>query len=126
MTVILIVTLQRGHDVVSDSLIVLPVITVNQPNGAVAKQELKKKTPISCEKSRMELQSLMRILSRIPTSSLVHKFACVYNRLTQGSNEKATNICLKVSCQAPIVAFCCHSFVCCWMLGQRCIIRSFY
>lgn len=51
---------------------------------------------MTCEKNRMELQSLMRILSRIPTSRLVHKFACVYNRLTQGSNEKAANICLKL------------------------------
>lgn len=43
MTVTLVVTLQREHDVISDPLIVLPVITVNQPNGAVAKQELKKR-----------------------------------------------------------------------------------
>lgn len=44
MTVTLVVTLQREHDVVSDPLIVLSVITVNQPNRAVAKQELIKDT----------------------------------------------------------------------------------
>lgn len=73
-------TLQRQHAMVSDPLIVLPVITVNQPNGAVAKES--KNTPMSCEKSRKELQNLMRILSRIPTRSLVHKFAWVHNYLT--------------------------------------------
>lgn len=55
----------------------------HQPNGAVAKES--KNTPMSCEKSRKELQSLMRILSRIPTRSLVHKFAWVHNYLTHGT-----------------------------------------
>lgn len=39
MTVTLVVTLPRQHAVASDPLIVSPVITVNQPNGAAAKQE---------------------------------------------------------------------------------------